>query len=100
MHNPKIGMVEGTTGSCGRVEVYLTGRGWGTVCDDNVVCRQLGYSRASSVYQSAHFGEGSGPILLDDVECTGNEKYLWECPHRGWGEDDCSHGEDAGVYCA
>ena len=93
-------------GSKGRVEVHHQSYGWGTVCDDSwdindgrVVCRQLGYSRATAVYQSAHYGQGSGPILLDDLHCTGNEKLLWDCPHWGWNMENCGHHEDAGVVC-
>lgn len=76
------------------------------MCDDywdindaNVVCRQLGYSGANAAYQSAHYGQGSGEILLDDVGCSGHESYLWDCPHLGWAVDNCSHGEDASVSC-
>ena len=80
---------------------------WGTVCDDrwdindaNVVCRQLGYSRATSASENAAFGEGSGPIYYDEVACTGTEARLTDCEHPGVGVHDCGHTEDAGVVCS
>lgn len=47
----------------------------------------------------SHFGSGTGPILLDRVQCTGNELSLEECPHTPWGQHNCDHMEDAGVSC-
>ena len=48
---------------------------------------------------NAYFGEGSGSILLDNVQCTGNEASIFSCTHNAIGSNDCSHGEDAGVVC-
>ncbi|KAL8187235.1 UNVERIFIED_CONTAM: hypothetical protein K2H54_040693 [Gekko kuhli] len=94
-------------GSCeGRVEVYRNGS-WGTVCDDSwdlpeaqVVCRQLNCGEALSSPGDAHYREGSGDILLDEVQCWGNETTLEECSHAGWGVHDCRHKEDASVICS
>ena len=43
--------------------------------------------------------DGTGPILLDNLQCTGRESRLIDCPHHGLGNHDCSHSEDAGVRC-
>ena len=116
-----VRLVGGTSPNEGRVE--YCGKMWGTVCDDEwdkndtqVVCRQLGLpteckklstawlvelslliSAVSFAYQM--FGGGSGPIILDNVQCTGRESSLSECPHSGVFNHDCQHVEDAGVNC-
>ncbi|XP_032868883.1 neurotrypsin-like [Amblyraja radiata] len=89
----------------GRVEVYHHGQ-WGSVCDDQwddldaeVVCRQMGLSGTAKSWMWSHFGQGLGPILLDEVECTGNELSMDECRRSNWGEHNCDHSEDAGVSC-
>uniref|UniRef100_A0A3Q1IDY1 SRCR domain-containing protein n=1 Tax=Anabas testudineus TaxID=64144 RepID=A0A3Q1IDY1_ANATE len=96
----------GSTQCSGRVEIYHNNI-WGTVCDDSwdlndtmVVCRELNCGTALSATQSAQFGSGTGQIWLDDVDCSGNERSLIECQHRGFGKHDCGHNEDAGVICS
>ncbi|XP_067683986.1 galectin-3-binding protein B-like [Haliotis asinina] len=90
----------------GRLEIYYQSS-WGTVCDDGftaansrVVCRQLGLPSDNAVFKSsAFYGQGSGSILLDNVQCTGDELYLSQCCHQDWTSHNCNHGEDVGVDC-
>ena len=46
----------------------------------------------------AAFGQGTGPIHLDDLQCVGNEDALINCTYDS-NTADCSHFEDAGVVC-
>ncbi|NXI44030.1 LOXL3 oxidase, partial [Galbula dea] len=89
----------------GRIEVFYNEE-WGTICDDDftlanahVLCRHLGFVAATGWAHSAKYGRGIGRIWLDNVNCAGGEKSIGDCKHRGWGNSDCSHEEDAGVIC-
>eukprot|EP00076_Gallus_gallus_P036127 XP_025001665.1 deleted in malignant brain tumors 1 protein isoform X2 [Gallus gallus] len=102
----QIRLVNGPNHCAGRIEVFHNGQ-WGTVCDDSwnlrsakVVCRQLGCGTAVSAPGKAHFGRGSDPIWLDDVECSGTEASLSQCRLNNWGNHNCNHEEDAAVVCS
>ncbi|MBN3323063.1 DMBT1 protein, partial [Atractosteus spatula] len=93
--------------SCsGRVELQHDSK-WGTVCDlywdlrdASVLCQQLGCGEAVAAPGQAWFGQGSGPVRADVLECRGNESRLSHCAVSSWGRAGCSHGQDAGVICS
>ena len=100
----EVRLVGGSVPSEGRVEICINTYTWGTVCDDgwddrdaSIVCRQLGYGPdgklvshlpVTSLFSqselhteaeaecSAHFGRGSGRIVLDNVRCNSREITL------------------------
>eukprot|EP00063_Salmo_salar_P043931 XP_014018766.1 PREDICTED: T-cell differentiation antigen CD6-like isoform X3 [Salmo salar] len=90
----------------GRVELWREEK-WGTVCDDSwdlrdggVVCAQLGCGSALNVSgEDGSFEAGVGQVLLDEVNCGGSERNLWECPSMGT-VNNCGHKEDAAVVCS
>jgi len=101
-----VGGVESMTETFGRVEICFGGT-WGTVCDDfwddvdaSIVCTQTGLSLEGAIALfSATFGQGDGPIFLDNVACIGNESKLAECQHLGIASHNCTHTKDAAVVC-
>ncbi|XP_042624047.1 sushi, nidogen and EGF-like domain-containing protein 1 [Cyprinus carpio] len=98
-----VRLVNGFSFCSGRLEILHNGI-WGTVCDDQwdslnaaVVCRQLD---CGNVVESLHvFGQGSGQIWLDEVQCIGIETALQNCASSAWGVHDCGHHEDVGLLC-
>ena len=66
-------------------------------CDYQSIMIHIG---AESVPQ-AHFGQGDGPVLLDNVQCNPRESTLslLQCRHRGVYIHNCDHTKDAGVRC-
>ena len=91
----------------GRVEICYNGV-WGTVCDygwdevdANVVCRQLGFNNQRALpTNDSRFGDGEGPILLENVRCNQQHSNLSQCVDlRFTGTSrDCKH--TAGVICS
>lgn len=120
-----VRLVGGTLAAEGRVELCIN-ETWGTICDNswstndaNVICGQLGYlTRGKDMirgvtscyvhhafpgavaYPNARFGQGTGPILYNNLQCTGSEDSVFDCMSDGLGmSGTCSHSDDAAVMC-
>lgn len=110
MERSSIRLVGGRLRNEGRVEVNYRGR-HGTIChhgwdnnDAKVVCRMLGYTDGVAIRGPRYdlrnsFGIGTGEILLDEVDCKGNEANIFLCEHNGIGVSRCRHEKDAAVRC-
>ena len=56
------------------------------------------FATGATAHTGAYFGEGSDPIHLDSVQCSGSEYNLTECEIRN-DRVRTSHSFDAGVKC-
>ena len=61
--------------------------------------KQITPHAGGRAFNNAHFGVGSGPIFLDDVQCSSTSSQLIECPSRPILSHNCLHSADAGVGC-
>ena len=68
----------------------------------------LGYPEAEEAYHGLQHSYGPGPgnfnFILDDVQCTGTEYDIFDCPRvsagaGGEGAHDCNANEWAAVKC-
>eukprot|EP00798_Chlamydomonas_sp_ICE-L_P012965 gene12965-5370_t len=98
-----VRLVDGSSDSEGRVEVFMGGQ-WGTVCDDGfddntarVVCRQLGLPWTAATADYSVPGNEELDILMDDLSCSGTESSLALCYYSS--DHSCGHSEDVGVVC-
>ncbi len=64
------------------------------------MCKQLGFPQATQAYSGATHGQGTGPIWMDGVTCSEDESHIYDCRHRGWGNTNCTHSQDASVKCS
>lgn len=59
----------------------------------------LGYQGDAVAQHQARYGQGSGPIWLDSMDCQGTETDLRLCRKSQPAASDCSHSEDVSVTC-
>ena len=57
------------------------------------------YSADGRAFSNAHFGAGTGPIVLDEVQCILSASQLLECSSNPIATHNCLHSADAGVGC-
>ncbi|XP_072024434.1 lysyl oxidase homolog 2-like [Amphiura filiformis] len=109
----KVRLADGPSSSEGRLEVLIQDE-WGTVCVDrnygrvfnnfeaDLVCRELGFDIAIEVIgRNSSYGTGTGPIWLSDIDCTGEETFLWQCYYETNSEyTNCDHSRDVAIRCA
>ena len=63
------------------------------------LCNVLCFPNSGLVaYSGGTYGQGIGPINLDDVACSGTETTLVACSYDR-NTADCTHADDAGVRC-
>nr|XP_022333493.1 deleted in malignant brain tumors 1 protein-like [Crassostrea virginica] len=93
-----------STGTVGLIQ----GDRWYSACDQGwsaedarVVCRSMGlWSSSPTIYKDAWFGQSNGTSLNIEPDCKGSEVDLAFCPlNKEWGNETCSHSDDAGVAC-
>ncbi|XP_068745092.1 scavenger receptor cysteine-rich type 1 protein M130-like [Montipora capricornis] len=99
-----------TSSHAGRVEVFSNGI-WGRVSSRSywsspwrrkeaaVVCRQLGFPGVITALSWSAFGEGSGPVVMSDVQCAGTEKTLQQCQYRDMVDSYLGDLYGVGVVC-
>ena len=88
----------------GRLEIYHRGE-WGTVSDPtwdiydaNVVCQMLNRGTATAaLVGAASFGPANGPVLISNIDCTGDEITLLDCVYTVSSVND--HNTDVGAEC-
>jgi hypothetical protein len=108
---PEIRLVNGPSSSSGRVEVRLGGEEdgqWGTISDQDwtdakaaIVCKALGiYDNVQAVMATDYYGEGTGIIWLNNLQCTGNEENIFDCQVQDEAGSVPNHQYDVGVICS
>ncbi|XP_028407122.1 antigen WC1.1-like [Dendronephthya gigantea] len=90
----------------GRLEIKHQGV-WGSICDDGwgyqnavVACRQLLLGPPVQIVYLRSYRFVNMKILLDDVNCKGNEDSLTQCEVPGWDRHNCAHSEDVHIECS
>ena len=95
-------LVNGRHAGEGTVEVFYNGQ-WGSIYDyawtyqdAMVVCQQLGFEEGLA-YSRSYFGTSGRSTVIYNVQCTGNEVSLKDCPKTEYQRYLSMY--EAGVQC-
>ena len=58
-----------------------------------------GMSVHMPLFVLCRYGQGTGRIFLDNVNCFTSSSTLISCSHNGIGVHNCQHSEDIAVVC-
>lgn len=53
----------------------------------------------ATALKNAYFGPGTGPVLLNNINCRGNETRLSSCSFTRYSIVRCDHYQDVSVRC-
>ena len=101
----------GTSSSEGYIEAYNSTSGiWGILCDQSfgiidahVVCKMLGFTTAIEALSNSAADDlygnppSSSNFVLDNLDCSGSEKSIFDCPKTGESTENC---KASGVRCS
>ncbi|XP_055954622.1 scavenger receptor cysteine-rich domain superfamily protein-like, partial [Patella vulgata] len=101
-----VTLIGGSNAMEGRVMVWHNGSFKG-VCRDGfgqeearVACRNLGFNNDGGDPDiNVDFGKGSGPVLVSNINCKGNELSLSACKHPAFRFGECGCTPDFSVVC-
>lgn len=78
---------------------------WYPVCDDafedndaTVACVEAGYPKGFLIYKTGQ-NTGTDVFSMDNLGCGGGENRLGECPHTGYGDENCKAHEGVFLVC-
>lgn len=82
---------------CMRVFIlwYFVGK---SLSNQNYICAVWYHRGTARAYGNARYGQGAGPIAINNVRCIGTEARIGLC-NFAVGAGTCDHSHDAGVAC-
>ena len=100
----------GSTANEGNVEWLSSDGTWDEICDGNfdindanVICRMLDFPSAIAKVDKLQCSQSEclgSSFVFKNLDCTGGEASIFDCPLSGEWNEDCDASEKAGVQCA
>ena len=64
-----------------------------------MLCSSLFLHVGTSLLNSLPFGSGSGPLFIEQLECSGSELNLMDCMEVTLRRETCTHADDVSIQC-